>query len=296
MTCVISGVQEFYYNKDYHENTEEKKGETQGMKILHVSDIHFCKGYEKSLTGYKSVLYKMQSPLLPLDFCLDRVMKEVKDLDVLLISGDLSEDGTEDDYRHLHEYLEEKMGDIPIVVTLGNHDSKRGFRQGWLGEDGEEPYNVVQKIGNITVVGFDNSVQGNPNGEVSEEQMQWLEKTLDDHAGETVFLLIHHHLKDQQLSGVPYMPGSDELLDLLRRKGVSCIFCGHTHHNYAGVLRDIPYYTVDGMSFYADNRTDGAVRFQEKFGYGYYEFENGIITHHKTETFATGKVLADLFF
>lgn len=266
------------------------------MRILHISDIHFCKGYEESLTGYKSVLYKMQSPLLPLDFCLDRVLKETPDLDVLLISGDLSEDGTEEDYRHLHSYLSEKMGDIPVLVTLGNHDNKESFHRGWLGEEGNAPYNVVKRIGDVTIIGFDNSVQGNPNGEITEEQMRWLTGTLEAHTGETIFLLIHHHLKDKQLSGVPYMPGSDEFLDFLREKGVSCIFCGHTHHKYSGMLKDIPYYTVDGMSFYADDRVDGGVRFQEKFGYGYYEFDNGIITLHKTETFATGKILADLFF
>ena len=123
------------------------------MKILHISDIHYRQSYEPCEKGYKAVLYRMQSPLEPLGSCLAQARESYPNLDCLLISGDLTEDGTAEDYAQLRQFIEDQVGGLPVVVTLGNHDNKASFYQGWLGQEpSSEPYNCVAHFGDTAII------------------------------------------------------------------------------------------------------------------------------------------------
>ena len=102
------------------------------MKILHISDIHYRKTYEPSESGYKAVLYRMQSPLEPLSYCLSRALSEHPNPDCLLISGDLTEDGCASDYAELRAFIESQVGNIPVIVPWATTTTKnRSMRAGW---------------------------------------------------------------------------------------------------------------------------------------------------------------------
>lgn len=266
------------------------------MKILHISDIHYRKSYEPSESGYKAVLYRMQSPLEPLGYCLAQALQEHPQADCLLISGDLTEDGTAEDYAALRAFIEERVHGLPVIVTLGNHDNKASFYQGWLGEDAStEPYNCVRVLGDTAVVSWDTSRQGNPDGEITPAQMDWLRQAFAAHKGKHIVLMTHHHFMEHQAS-VPAVPDVQGFPELLRETQIDCLLCGHTHHKFAYFYGDVPYYTVDGMSFYADLMMNGAVRFRETYGYNYYDIVDGIVAEHRTATFNTGKVLDTMFW
>lgn len=266
------------------------------MKILHISDIHYRKSYEPSEQGYKAVLYRMQSPMIPLDYCLTHALEEYPDVDCLLVSGDLTEDGTAEDYRDLRAYIEQKMGKIPVIVTLGNHDNKASFYQGWMGQEPDDrPYNCIRIIGDTAVISWDNSRQGNPDGEISEEQMNWLKEALETNKDRHMVLMTHHHFMTHQAS-VPAINCDEEFPKLMQAYQVDCLICGHTHHKFAYFYGDVPYYTVDGMSFYADLMMNGAVRFRETYGYNYYEIEDGLVKEHRTATLNTGKILDTMYW
>ena len=114
-------------------------------------------------------MYAMRNPLISLGICLERAFAECRNQgkrpDLIAISGDLCEDGDEEDYRTLRTFIYEKAAGVPVAVTLGNHDSKQSFRAGWLGEKGTQPYNWTQTFGDTCFISLDNSVQGNPNGD-----------------------------------------------------------------------------------------------------------------------------------
>lgn len=266
------------------------------MKILHISDIHYRKDYEPSEKGYKAVLYRMQSPLEPLGYCLSRALQEHPQVDCLLVSGDLTEDGTAEDYAALRAFIEAQVGDLPVIVTLGNHDNKQAFYEGWLGlEASDAPYNCVTLVGDTAIVSWDTSRQGNPDGEITPAQMDWLRQTLDEHKDKHIVLMTHHHFMEHQAS-VPSIPCGEDFPALLQQAQIDCLLCGHTHHKFAYFYGDVPYYTVDGMSFYADLMMNGAVRFRETYGFNYYDIVDGIVAEHRTATFNTGKVLDTMFW
>ncbi len=266
------------------------------MKILHISDIHYRQSYEPCEKGYKAVLYRMQSPLEPLGRCLAQARESYPDLDCLLISGDLTEDGTAEDYAQLRQFIEDQVGGLPVVVTLGNHDNKASFYQGWLGQEpSSEPYNCVAHFGDTAIISWDTSVQGNPDGVITPQQMQWLKDAFAQIQDRHIILMTHHHFMEHQAS-VPAIPDQKEFPELLRDRQIDCLLCGHTHHKFAYFYGDVPYYTVDGMSFYADLLMNGAVRFRETYGYNYYKIDDGMVSEHRTATFNTGKVLDTMFW
>jgi 3',5'-cyclic-AMP phosphodiesterase len=114
------------------------------MNLLHISDIHFRRQYPDCQEGYQGMLAAMQNPLIPLTECLRHAQQRAT-IDLVVISGDLTEDGDVEDYRYLKEQLHRLLGDVEIIVTLGNHDIKSNFHIGWCGTAASEsPYNQVK--------------------------------------------------------------------------------------------------------------------------------------------------------
>ncbi|MCB5951462.1 metallophosphoesterase [Enterococcus sp. BWT-B8] len=263
------------------------------MNILHISDIHFRRTYEACEEGYKGMLASMQSPLIPLAQCLERVQQQTV-LDIVIISGDLTEDGEAEDYRFFKEWLYEALGNTDVIVTLGNHDIKRHFRSGWCEEEASDlPYNQVVDYPDFTVLAFDNSCYGQADGCVNEEQFQWLEMTLNKLKDRPIILVTHHHLLSQQ-SATPKWSGTDRFLELVAPYDIRCILNGHTHHPFIGRINGIPYYTVAGMSFIGEDEGAGIVRFEEGYGYNLYHFKQGEMTRQLSENFKPGHVLKTL--
>lgn len=260
------------------------------MNILHISDIHFRRNYEPYKDGYKGMLYHMQSPLIALKYCIERA-KEKGVIDLLVISGDLTEDGEKEDYSFLKKQIEELIGDTQIVVTLGNHDRKDNFRTGWLHEKASnQPYNEIYQLDQLAVISFDSSIQGDPNGRIQKEQLQWLAHAFKQVGDKPVIFITHHHLLENQ-STMYCAVDADLLLEQIQNTNTIAILNGHTHHHYMGTVGKKPYFTADGMSFCGEDEEGGLVRFEERYGYSLYQITDGKITKQEVETFITGKVL-----
>lgn len=263
------------------------------MNILHISDIHFRRAYEPSEEGYKDMLATMQSPLIALGECLSQLQKQTT-LDLVIISGDLTEDGEVEDYRYLKNWLQEALGETEMVVTLGNHDIKENFWAGWFEETAaSKPYNQVVTYPEFTVVSFDNSSYGYADGIVDEQQFHWLEKTLEERKDQPILLVTHHHLLPQQ-SNMPKWPGTERFLRLLEPYDIRGILNGHTHHFFVDEINGIPYFTVASMSFVGEDVGEGLVRFEERHGYNLYCVEQGKIVRQTSENFMSGHVLKTL--
>ena len=158
------------------------------MEILHISDIHFRIQYEKRQDGYGKMLCQMRNPLEKLDFCLEKAFSEHPGIGLVLISGDLCEDGSAADYESLRKFLESRLGTVPMEITLGNHDRKEEFRKGWMGKEEQNlPYNIdhtgglynhALRLEELAVLSMDSSCYGNSNGQIEEEAVQWLEEMI----------------------------------------------------------------------------------------------------------------------
>lgn len=253
------------------------------MNVLHISDIHYRSAYQNT-NPYEEMLSHMDSSLERLKAVITDVMA-VSSIDLIVVSGDICDEGSADDYALLKKYFDSLS--VPVLVTLGNHDIRSAFYEGWLCEMKDEPYLSVMKKEGISWISFDNSLHGKANGYVDEKRLTWLKKQMSEN--DRCVVIMHHQFPD--LPGIPGMEGGEKIRKVLKDYKPLAVLNGHTHWIKDEVLDGIPYFTAPSISFRAINETDGSVIFSQSSGYRIYSVnERGVVPLKQDEK--QGKELA----
>lgn len=154
--------------------------------------------------------------------------------EAVLITGDLVDDGTAEEYEHLAQLLAPLAR--PVYLLPGNHDSPQALRaafpsHAYLGTGGPVQYSLP--LGPLQLIVLDTTVSKATHGELHPPQLQWLEQALDAAAGRPVLLAMHHPPFRTLIRGMDdygLLRGADELEALVRRHpNVERIVCGHLH-------------------------------------------------------------------
>ena len=111
--------------------------------------------------------------------------------DVVLVSGDLVEHGTDDEYAVVKSALDAL--DVPAHVLPGNHDDRARLRKHFrLGGEAEEPVHYAADLGPCRLVVIDTTTPGRDSGQIEGRQLEWLEAALAAAPDETTVLAMHH--------------------------------------------------------------------------------------------------------
>ena len=154
--------------------------------------------------------------------------------DAVLITGDLTDFGRPQEYRHLADLL--KPLPMPVYLMPGNHDDRSGLRRGfpahpYLGNGEFVQFSVA--IGEIRLIALDTTVPGRPHGALCRERLSWLETELDAHVDEPIILAMHHPpfrslMEAMDRQGL--LEGAAQLERIVERHpNVERIICGHLH-------------------------------------------------------------------
>lgn len=220
------------------------------MRILHLTDTHLfadpaARHYDRIATAeaLRAVLEHLSG---------------VQDVDLVVHSGDASEDGTVESYRLLHEMLDPFAAALgaPLAVALGNHDVPAAYAQvGGLGAH-RAPYQdrVLTTADGLRAVVLDSSVPGAGHGRLDPAQLDWLRRILAVPARRGTVLVLHHPplaaatplLQALDLEGAP------ALADALAGGDVRIILSGHYHHALDGHLAGIPVHVAPGVTNVVD--------------------------------------------
>lgn len=189
-----------------------------------------------------------------------------------VISGDLSHRGEPESYATLRELLRELDAfDVPVLLGLGNHDSRAAFRQVMLGEDGADDgrtYDHSAIIGGLQVIMLDTSRPGLVHGVLDDAQLAWLDGELGRPAPEGRIVVMHHPPAPNPVLALGdgfMLHGAERLGAVLRDRGVIALLSGHIHIATAMNFYGIPSitapsvaYTVDPTSRDVINALDGS--------------------------------------
>ncbi len=175
--------------------------------------------------------------------------------DFVVISGDLVDTPTAEEYQHLKRLLSPL--ELPFAGIPGNHDSRELMRaalpQAYAVSSG--PLNQRIEVSGLDLLLLDSSVPGKPHGELDAPTLQWLDATLASSPDRPALVFLHHppfkagiwHMDSQNLRN------AGELAAVLRRHPrVQRIATGHVHRAtltmFAGVATTIcpaPNHAVD---------------------------------------------------
>lgn len=225
------------------------------MRILHLTDTH--------LYGDPSARhYDRIDPTAALHGVLAR-LADLRDIDLVVHTGDASEDGTAQSYRLLHEILDPFAAALgaPLAVVMGNHDVSAVYSEQIApGEHlAESQDRVLPLPGGGRAVVLDSSVPGAGYGHLDASQLSWLRDVLSVPAEAGTVLAIHHPPlvgATALLRGLD-LDGLDELAAVLEGSDVRIVLSGHYHHEMTGAIAGIPLHVVPGITNVVDPVTAG---------------------------------------
>lgn len=192
---------------------------TDHLRILHLSDTH--------LYGDGRLHYGLVDTLAALDRVLERA-GEADAIDLVVASGDLSDDGSAASYRLLRDRLEPWAAErgAAIAYAMGNHDLPDAF------EDVLGPRETVQEVGGFRVVTVDTTVARAGYGRIGAERLERLRAALSEPSANGTVVVLHHPPVPPTtgLFDTLRLTDPQPLLDVCSASDVRLILAGHYHH------------------------------------------------------------------
>ena len=217
------------------------------VHIAQISDLH--------IKSPDTLAYGRVDTASALQRCVTALNEFTPRPDLVVISGDLADTPTAEEYEHLKRLLAPLK--VPFVSIPGNHDSRElmraAFPQTYASSSG--PLNQRVEIGGVDLLLLDSSVHGKPHGELDAPTLQWLDATLVSSPDRPALLFLHHppfkagiwHMDRQNL-----LNAGELALVVRRHPRVRLIATGHVHRatltTFAGIPATIcpaPNHAVD---------------------------------------------------
>lgn len=238
-------------------------GETS---FIHITDLH---------VGNPAIAddHLFSDTSATLGHVLDLIASMDQPPKFIIASGDLSNRGDADSYRHLKAIM--AATDLPVVYAIGNHDTRAGFYEGMLGHttDLEAPYYYDQVIEGVHIITLDTTTPGQIGGSIEPEQFAWLKIALDRHSDLPKLIVAHHA---PALGDAPpwdhwrtiEFAQSQQLAALLKGRNILGILSGHIHHDRFSVWHGIPVIVGMGQHAATDILTTDVLRMVEGASFG----------------------------
>lgn len=197
------------------------------MLIAQISDLHIRMPGQKAYRVVETDRY-----LPPAIEALNRLDPAP---DVIIISGDLTDFGKPQEYRHLKNMLDALSA--PYFLMPGNHDARDALLETFSdheylrGTDGFVQYAIESYP--LRLLMLDTVVPMQSHGALCETRLAWLQEKLAEQPERPTVIAMHH---PPFVTGIAYMDaiglleGSAELERLVASyPNVERVICGHLH-------------------------------------------------------------------
>ena len=233
--------------------TLDRPGSELLCRFATVNDVHFgeteCGVFEGADVGASLSVEPGEEPYP--EVMNATAVTEIAAIDpaVVIAKGDLTTEGTEEEYQRFLAVYGGAFGDR-LVHVRGNHDAMAGLTQGLDGIP------ALIDLPGVRLAVVDTVVPGTDTGRLSAEQLAWLDDVGADAARDGVPVLVfgHHHCWDPGASARPpdYFginpDDSEKLIEVfVRRRALRGWFAGHTHRNRVRrfpMTGDVPFVEV----------------------------------------------------
>jgi len=195
-------------------------------KILMLSDTHF--------SANNSLLFAKYDVEQTFARLKNRIKNE--QADVIILTGDISQDGSVESYLKMRECLNDFAGDKYYI--MGNHDSKNIVH---LNDKTISAPDYID-IGNHRFI-FISSYKGDgyDEGHISATELNKIEKYALPIAKN--YVVVHHHfIANESILDNWILDNSQEFCNRLQANPIQAVFHGHVHNGYTKKLGNINVY------------------------------------------------------
>jgi 3',5'-cyclic AMP phosphodiesterase CpdA len=177
--------------------------------------------------------------------------------DVLVLSGDVANQGEAAAYVRLRPVLDAALGrfDAKLLVAPGNHDDVALLRAHLLGREPQPgPLDEVVRVRGLRLIGMDSTVPGEVHGELDDAQLEALAAELAQPAADGTVLVVHHPpiWSTTPMSELVALREPQRLAAVIRGSDVRLVLSGHTHRVSAGTLAGVPVWVSPSTGSHAD--------------------------------------------
>lgn len=191
------------------------------LRIAQITDCHLP---ADPLKRYRGI-----NPRLNLETVLERVKARRPDL--LLLTGDLSEDGSAESYRLLQKLF--RALQIPVLALPGNHDDAGRLEAAFPGSPID---NIgVSEHGAWQIVRLNSCIPGRPEGRVGDSAIADLEHHLAANGDSPQLIALHHQpisVGNPWIDRYPLLNPQPLLQTIDRHPNVKALVWGHIHQAF----------------------------------------------------------------
>jgi 3',5'-cyclic-AMP phosphodiesterase len=250
--------------------------------ILQLSDLHI------------GATWQPTDPLDTLRVVLGAVRALPQPPVAALITGDLTNGGSEHDYAQLAAVLGDEL-ELSVHVLPGNHDDRAGLRRHFqVGGEATEPIQYAVEFDGLRVLMLDTTIPHEDPGDLDEERLRWVAAELAVEPQVPTILAMHH---PPFLCGLPGMDryalaaaARDALSRLVSEHPQVCgMIAGHVHLTLAAGVGGRPAVTIP--STYCQLQLDFTAERLEMvpgpIGFAIHRFVEGRLVSHVHTVAAT---------
>jgi len=156
--------------------------------------------------------------------------------DVVIMTGDLTEDGRPEEYQALQEALSPLPQ--PVYLIPGNHDSrselKNTFSEANYFPKQDKFLHYTLESYPVRLVGLDTQVTGEEYGKLCSTRLNWLKARLSEEPKKPTVIFMHHPPFATGISGLDKIGliNGDEFGQLVAQyPNIIRVLCGHQHRS-----------------------------------------------------------------
>lgn len=214
-------------------------GATVTLKFIVMSDLHLVAEGELSMS---------LDTAARLEIAVETINARYADADFCILAGDLADLGQPEAYRRLKAIISRL--DIPVHITLGNHDDRPVFLDVFGAEFAGETGHVdkVIDIKGYRVILLDSSEPGRVDGVLEPHQLDWLRARLGEAVDRPVVVILHHNANALHIvsDDIRILDDGPFLEALLTHNDIRQVIAGHVHLTSTATYRGIPFTTLAG--------------------------------------------------
>ncbi len=192
------------------------------IRIVQLSDCHLFESVEGKLLGLNT-----EHSLAKV---MDLIAAEQSEADLVLATGDLSQDGSPESYARFHRHMEQFQ--CPVYWLPGNHDLTD-----IMADHQAAAYMspCVIKASNWRIIMLDSTIRGKVPGNFAAAELEFLAQALESSKDYHVMIALHHqpvpvgsYWLDQQIVG-----NAADFFNIVDRfSHVRSIIWGHVHQHF----------------------------------------------------------------
>lgn len=236
------------------------------LRVVQISDCHLFASEEGKLLGLNTQF--------SLNKVLELVRKQQSNIDLVLATGDLSQDGSRESYDRIKDALE-GFG-VPVYWLEGNHDVTGPLTEALGSTTQLSPCST--QAGDWKFVMLDSTIPGEVPGEFFDKDIAFLKQELEASKDVPHVAVCLHHQPvpmgskwiDTQL-----VSNADEFWQVIEQySNVRTVIWGHVHQEYAGERKGVKLFSVPSTCVQFEPKSEDFSVDDVPPGYRWFDFHD----------------------